>query len=378
MDTQRLDYLFEQHDSNRITGAEKKELYDFLSDFQNKEEVIDYFESSIQNTPATGPDKNKWDRIIEKIVFAAPVKRMFPIRRIAAAAVILLLLSVGGYFYFNKTSLRQAQADNVVIKDVEAPKTTKATITLANGQKVLLDSIANGILFTQGNVQVIKNANGEIVYDGNATEVQYNTLSNPRGSRVVNLTLHDGTKVWLNAESSLKYPTAFVGTDRKVEITGEAYFEVAHNAVPFIVQKNDVSVKVLGTHFNVNSYEDEEALKITLLEGSVQVKKSNETKLLSPGQQAQIGTGIKVIKVDTEEVMAWKNGFFQFNGLNIQGVMRQLERWYDVHVTYEGKIKEREFAGQIDRNANLSEVLKIMKESNVHFEINGNNIIVKP
>jgi ferric-dicitrate binding protein FerR (iron transport regulator) len=173
---------------------------------------------------------------------------------------------------------------------------------------------------------------------------------------------------------------AFAGVERKVEMSGEAYFEVTHNAaMPFVVAKNEMQVQVLGTHFNVNAYDDEDDIKVTLLEGSVQVQDPRATKIIKPGEQARVNNGIQVMRgVDLAGVMAWKNGFFQFNGMGIQGVMRQLERWYDVEARYEGRIPERQFAGQIDRHANLSEVLTILKESKVNVKLEGKTLIVRP
>jgi ferric-dicitrate binding protein FerR (iron transport regulator) len=210
--------------------------------------------------------------------------------------------------------------------------------------------------------------------------VDYNTLSNPRGSKVISLTLSDGTRVWLNAGSSLRYPASFASSavNREVKITGEAYFEVAHDASkPFIVSKNDVSVTVLGTHFNVNAYDDESDIKITLLEGSVRVNKGSNTGLLKPGQQAQVSSSVKVLNnTDVEQVMAWKNGKFSFNGSDIKTVMRELARWYDVNVEYKDEIKETFFV-KLDRNTNMSNVFRILQTTGaVHFKIEGKKVTV--
>jgi ferric-dicitrate binding protein FerR (iron transport regulator) len=231
----------------------------------------------------------------------------------------------------------------------------------------------------------VKLANGEIVYKSQTEtikEVSYNTLIVPRGSKVVSLTLADGSKIWMNAESSLTYPTAFIGKERSVELKGEAFFEIASNKnMPFIVRKDDVGVQVFGTSFNVNAYEDEKTIDVTLLEGSVQVKKGTATTLLQPGQQAQVnraGSISLVEHADTEAAVAWKNGYFQFTGNDIKTVMRQIARWYNVDVEYHGTIPERKFAGQMDRSSNLSHVLKILEESNVHFKTEGKKVIVMP
>jgi len=310
------------------------------------------------------------------------VRRIFSWRRVAVAASIMLALGIGSYFiFFNKGKQNEiVKTNNTVPHDVTAPKGTKAMITLANGQKVLLDSLTSGTLAIQGSVNVVKTADGQIVYNGSATEVEYNTMFNPRGSRVVPLTLSDGTKVWLNSESSLRFPTAFAGNERGVEITGEAYFEVAKDATKkFIISGNGVTTEVLGTHFNVNTYTDESSIKVTLLEGSVKVTKGALTGLLKPGQQAQIGSEVKIVtSVDVDEVMAWKNGRFQFNKASLQEVMRQIARWYDVEISYEGKIAPQQFGGKMQRDLNLSEVLDGLAKSQVHFRIEGRKVVVMP
>ncbi|MDB5199226.1 MAG: FecR family protein [Chitinophagaceae bacterium] len=305
--------------------------------------------------------------------------RLFTFPRIAAAAAILILFSTGAYFYFNKKS------EHVIAKtenknDVAAPQTNKAVLTLSDGSKIILDSAGNGSLAVQGNVKVVKTADGQIIYKGDATEIKYNTLTVPKGSKPVQLQLADGSKVWLNVASSITYPTAFSGNERKIQITGEAYFEIAHNtAMPFVVEKNDVSVQVLGTHFNVNSYDDEAAIKVTLLEGSVKVTKGNQTGLLKPGQQAQLtDKEIKVVSADVDEVMAWKNGLFSFDKVDLQTVLRQLTKWYDVDVEYQGNVPRQTFGGDMERTLSLSQVLKVLEKSEVHFKIEDKKIIVMP
>lgn len=312
--------------------------------------------------------------------------RLFTFRRIAAAAIIVFLAG-GSYLFFKDNSGSQEISGNkstIPIQDIAAPVTANAVLTLADGSKIVLDSAGNGSLATQGSANIVKLADGRIAYTANAnrvSEVQYNTLTVPRGSKVMSLALADGSKVWMNAESSLRYPTTFVGKERKVEITGEAYFEVAKNAaMPFVVKKGDVAVQVLGTHFNVNAYEDEVQMKITLLEGSVNVSNGNNSSLLKPGQQAQVQNGLMnvVNQVDIEEVMAWKNGLFNFKGDNINTVMRQLARWYDLDVYYEKQVTEK-FYVKMNRNTNVSNVFKILETTGgVHFKIELKKIMVMP
>ena len=241
----------------------------------------------------------------------------------------------------------------------------------------------NGQVAKQGGAQIEKLTNGQLVYTpliNKSDKVVFNTLATPRGGQF-KLSLPDGSEVWLNAVSSIRYPTAFIGNERKVEITGEAYFEIAHDAAkPFKVIVNGTEVKVLGTHFNINAYNDEATVKTTLLEGIVSLSNAASAVVtLKPGQQAQIGNSrdIKVINnVDIDQEVAWKNGYFSFYKADLQTVMRQIGRWYDLEILYEGKIPERQFGGKIDRNSNATEVLKILEESKVHFRIEDGKIVV--
>ena len=325
------------------------------------------------------------NRIFERVKEQRPIVKVIPIYRrkffrVAVAASIVLVLGLGTYFaFFNKTSQPEI-VKTIISKDVEAPKVTKAMITLADGTAVALDSVTSGTLAMQGNVNIIKNENGEIVYSGTDDAVGYNTLVNPKGSPVQSLTLADGTKVWMNAESTLKYFTSVGKVDRRVEITGECYFEVTHNTTkPFIVKdiNRGTAIQVLGTHFNVNTYADELIMKVTLLEGSVKVMKGSSSGILKPGQQAQVNQDIKVIDaVNLVEVMAWKNGYFQFTNADIGTVMRQVERWYDVQVVYEGEKPTGHYAGEVSRNVSAAEMLKVIKASGVNFRIEGKKIVV--
>jgi ferric-dicitrate binding protein FerR (iron transport regulator) len=232
--------------------------------------------------------------------------------------------------------------------------------------------------------------NGQLLYNAGGPvkgAVTYNTMTTPKG-RQFQLVLPDGSKVWLNAASSLRYPTVFAGNERTVEVTGEAYFEVARNATkPFVVKVgHETEVQVLGTHFNINSYKDEANINTTLLEGSVRVLNKGKKALLKPGQSAQVAmqanqtAGIKIVNdVDMEKVMAWKNGLFNFQDASLQEVMHQLERWYDIEVVYEKGAPEIEFVGKMERSLSLSEVLRGLQISEVHFRIEqGRRLVVMP
>ena len=261
-----------------------------------------------------------------------------------------------------------------------APGKEGAILTLGNGKTILLDAAGNGNIASQGAIAVVKK-NDMVVYEGvdHGPEIVYNTMSTPR-RRQFSLVLSDGTKVWLNAASSITYPTAFTGKERKVSVSGEVYFEVAHrDDNPFIVEKGDVTVKVLGTHFNVNTYQDDHDIKITLLEGAVSVNNKTTSALIKPGQQARVADDhkIKVLKdINMEDVMAWKNGLFHFEGTRIESLMQQLARWYDIEVVYSKRTDEL-FYAEIPRNTNLSDVLKALElTGKVKFAIDGNKVIV--
>jgi ferric-dicitrate binding protein FerR (iron transport regulator) len=267
------------------------------------------------------------------------------------------------------------------------PGGNKAILTLANGRQITLTGARNGTLAVQGAVAINKTADGRIIYNssneatsGHAAATTYNTMTTPRGGQY-QVVLPDGSKVLLNAASSLTYPTTFNGNERKVELTGEAYFEVAHNASkPFKVSSNGQTVEVLGTHFNINAYKDEPAIKTTLLEGKVKVTANtlNKVHFLEPGQQSVFNAQtFAVNQVETEGVVAWTNGQFVFEDDNIQYIMRTVSRWYDVDVTYNGTAPDDIFGGSVSRFNNISEVLKTLQlTGKVHFEIEGRKIIV--
>lgn len=305
--------------------------------------------------------------------------------KIAAAAV--LIMAIGMYWWSGIREVNKAGKQPAVssqIADVP-PGGNKAMLTLGDGSQIMLDSAGNGNLASQGATSITKAGNGELIYkpgSGAAQAVVLNTVNTPKGGQY-QIVLPDGTKVWLNAASSLRFPTAFVGQYRQVEITGEVYFEVAHNTkMPFIVKAGQAEVAVLGTHFNVMAYPDENVLKTTLLEGSVRISRAGQSAILAPGQQARLASSsdhIRVIDdVDTEKEMAWKTGYFQFKDDNLESIMRQVSRWYDVEVSYEGNMSREHFTGRLPRNTNVSNVLKILSLSGIKFRIEGKSIIVTP
>jgi hypothetical protein len=297
-----------------------------------------------------------------------------------AAAVLLLLISGSVWWVLQENKRDQGRVAVKPVQDV-VPGGNGAVLTLANGQVVTLDSLKNGMIGIQNGTSLVLN-DGSLSYNAkDAAAISYNTISTPN-ARQFKLVLPDGSKVWLNAASSLKYPTAFLGKERRVEMTGEAYFEVAKNAdMPFKVKVNEqTAIEVLGTHFNVNAYRDESSIRTTLLEGLVKVNKGAAMVTLKPGQQVQVNDQLKVDNtVNINQVVAWKEGTFNFDELGVEEVMRQLARWYNIEVVYERGIPSRKFYGEIGRNLNLSQVLEGLKLSGVNFRIeDGKRLIVLP
>jgi transmembrane sensor len=306
--------------------------------------------------------------------------------QLAIAASILIFLTAGAYFLtFKKIIHPQYVAVNKPTKQDLAPGGNKAILTLANGSTIVLTGAKNGELASEDGTVVKKTSDGLISYvrSGGSTlskELTYNTATTPRGGQY-QFVLSDGTRVWLNSASSIKYPVEFIGNERKVELTGEAYFEVAHNAKkPFRVISNGQVVEVLGTHFNINAYSDEKAIKTTLLEGSVKVSSGAITNVIKPGEQAQLRNGsINVVRdVDLDAAVAWKNGLFHFEDNNIEDVMRQISRWYNVDIKYQGQLPPRLFSGEISRNVNASQILDILSFKKIHYRIDGKSIIITP
>jgi len=315
-------------------------------------------------------------------------KRQLPFWWRAAAIVTLIIgATIAGLTVWHNRKQNNAQTETARnIREDVAPGSNKAILTLSNGTKVILDSATNGNLTTQGNSNVVKLESGKLAYQVNRngqrfSAIVYNTLTTPRGGQY-QLMLPDGSKVWLDAASSITYPTSFKGKERKVQISGQAYFDIVHDdKMPFIVAVNGTTIRDIGTAFNVNAYADEPVMKTTLINGEIEVRTNNQSNKLKPGEQLQVNANgqMKMSNdVDLEQVMAWKNGRFRFNSVDIQSIMRQASRWYDVDVEYKGKINET-FSGGISRNVNASQLLHILElTGKVNFEINGKKIIVKP
>jgi len=323
--------------------------------------------------------------ILKRKILSAQPERIRSIRLFyIAAAVMLLLLSVGLMVYNNFNT----SSGNYYVNDI-APGKNKAVLKLADGSSIVLDNAANGNLVTRSGIRITKTKDGQLVFSANAASGQKiapsnghtNTITTPRGGQY-QVELPDGTVVWLNAASSLQFPESFQASQqRRVTLSGEAYFQVARDTKrPFIVHTDEQDVKVLGTHFNINSYQEETAVKTTLLEGSVELSFSKQHLVLKPGEQAVCkGEDLQIHAVDTEDAIAWKNGKLKFSNENIRELMRRIARWYDVEVVYEGNMTNKDFSGSVSRYENVSKILDVLESTNtVHFKVEGRRITVMP
>ena len=384
-------YLFKKYLNNQCTPAEVEALLEYFNVQENELLLRDIIMQNLEMDDTWAGSKATWSNAADetyagiKKQIAAEKNKMIPIFKrtwfkIAAAAILLF-----GIFTFYKLGLGKNNLKQQVAKTNSAdmaPGGNKAVLTLADGSKIVLDSAANGNLTNQGNTTIIK-LDGKLAYtaSGNNGEVLYNTISTPKGG-MYQIVLSDGSKVWLNAASSLRFPTAFTGKQRNVELSGEAYFEIEKNAaMPFNVTVSEMNVQVLGTHFNVMAYNEESEIKTTLIEGAVKVTKGNAVGLLKPGKQASLDNNGAIIITDAEieKDLAWKNGMFFFENNDIKTIMQQLNRWYDADISYQGNVTNRRFTGQISRYINLSGVLKMLElTGDIHFKIEGKKILVMP
>ncbi|CAM3705438.1 FecR family protein [Mucilaginibacter galii] len=394
MDDQALNQLLAKYSANQLTEQEHQQFVNWLNtapEDEVKEALAKagrHFQNSHENDPA---DYNAvFNRIeseldsIEEDKNSSNYHTMWArkLRTISAAAVLLIAAGLAVYFNMNSPELRQAPKVVVKRKPI-VPGTNKAVLTLANGQAIELNSAANGRLAVQNNYSIVKLKEGQLAYKPLASNEKkvmqegFNTITTPRGGQY-QITLPDGTRVWLNAASSLKYQATFAGKQRRVMLNGEAYFEVAKNKLkPFIVSFNNTEVRVLGTHFNVMSYNDEAQTHTTLLEGSVNITKGKNSQTIVPGQQAAVGENIKVAYVDTTQVVGWKNGNFTFAHEKINTVMNKIARWYDIDIDYQGNITQEDFVGTIPRSKNLGEVLhKLELTGLLHFKVKERRVIV--
>jgi transmembrane sensor len=392
-----LKTLFVKYMNKGCTTAEIKLLLQTFAEVKNEAELKEAIALELQKEYEEEEEEDRLNskmlRIyqqlkpglglaVESEAVIRPIRNYF---KYGIAAAVLLVLSTVTYLYIsqNKTKehltvQRQAEAIN--------PGGNKAVLTLADGSEISLTDAGNGELAKQAGITITKAADGQLVYElagglAGQNEMAYNTISTPAGGQY-QINLPDGSRVWLNAESSLRYPTVFNATERKVELKGEAYFEIAKNeAKPFFVSTNGAGkaqeVKVLGTHFNINSYVNEEATKTTLLEGSVKVTSGMLTKTLRPGQQSVLASNLQVFDVDAISAVDWKDGNFNFNDESIYSIMRKLARWYNIEVVYQGNVTNVDFGAEISRDKKLAEVLKVLERAGgINFKIEGRRVTV--
>ncbi|NLR67846.1 DUF4974 domain-containing protein [Chitinophaga varians] len=312
---------------------------------------------------------------------AAPLRR----RRWWAAAAVTAAIVTAGYCWHHWQIKAPRPQRLATVRPDALPGSDKAVLTLGNGRQIILDSAGNGALAQQGGVHIVKKADGSILYvddhSGTVTDTLYNTMTVPKGGQY-KLTLPDGSRVWLNAASSLKYPVAFSHQERTVELDGEGYFEVSATAAsPFRVKVRNTQIAVLGTSFNVMAYPDETGIQTTLLTGAVKVKQGNNEKIISPGQQAVVNNEnghISVGETETALATAWKDGQFRFAGNNIPMVLRQISRWYNIDIVYQGSIPQGHITGKVPRNMKLSGVIRILELSGVRCRQETGRLLIFP
>lgn len=391
MKQEQLVYLVDRLVNKTITAEEKVMLLELLK-AQDDTELAEKGVSAWLDEQLPVLDLQPDDALIQQqlhTIFSVdkitPTDNIRPLparrRWYWAAAVGALLVTTATYQLIRKP---QQVRNTTTAQQLDLPPGKEgAVLTLADGSKLVLDSMKQGQIASQNGTRLVLKE-GQLTYDASAAtpdQMVYNTVNTPKG-RQFQLTLPDGTKVWMNAASSVRYPNNFDKQQRKVMISGEVYFEVAQNpGQPFIVEiDRRATVEVLGTHFDVNAYDsDSHEISTTLLEGAVRVSNGTNKSMLRPGQQARIGTTINIVNnVNTDQVVAWKNGFFNFENMHLKEVMSQLERWYNVEVVYEGAVPDVRLFGELRRDMNLSGIISALNDSGVHFRIEGNKLIVLP
>lgn len=398
----RLQYLLEQWSNGRFTETEKLELFEMLQSASAEQEIVPVLHDIWEKLEDEGQFTDEQQQVMirnildrypggelpdekEIIPTTAPVHRIRFMRRwaLGVASSVALVLSIGAYYWY-QNKLKTPPAGTIHLSENVQPGKNGALLTLSNGSQVLLDTIQNGKVALQGGV-VARVRNGVLFYEGTGSEVLYNTISTPKG-RQFQLKLSDGTSVWLNAESSIRYPVVFTRDERLIRIAGEVYMEVAPQAsAPFRVDVNGRTwIEVLGTSFNVNAYENEGAIRTTLLEGSVRVGPDRSGKgphkLLSPGQQALTARENEPVQVinaaNAASVIAWKEGVFDFDNIPLEEAMRQLARWYDIEIVYQQPVPEVQLGGTIKRSLPFTDVLYFLGSVGLHYRLEGTKKLI--
>jgi transmembrane sensor len=392
----RLIYLFNLYYSGESTEGQTEELMSMIRAAKHDHQLNDLLEETYKNLSCHGIffTKEESDKILDSIMettagfekdpeFDNQQKPRFSFLWRLSAAAVLLLMGFGAFYHFRFTkSPKHIPVAKTAVKDLP-PGGNRALLTLADGSTIVLDDAANGLLATQGSARISKKENGQLVYndikkDKAQSVSQMNMLSTPKGGQY-QIILPDGSKVWLNSFSSIRYPAIFAANERKVEVTGEVYFEVKKDkSKPFRVSFDETEVEVLGTSFNVMAYKDDTTSRTTLVEGSVSLTNNHNNKHLKPGQQAWVGSSGKMTThtVDVEEAIAWKKGLFYFRNANIQQVMKKASRWYDIDVRYEGAVPLRQFTGKVSMEVNISELLQMLNYAGVKCRLEDKTIII--
>ncbi len=393
---ERLEYLIRKYVEGEMTEKEDQELSFYLKEHQTRHGIKRILEVIAHETrPLENYNRDELDRMVNKIISGhigelkhRVIKKHLFIKKALVAATMVVCVLTGAYFLKQKKGenniIVQKGQDRYIENDI-APGSNKAVLTLSDGSSIVLDRTAREKLINYEILESLKIEQGKLSYlkgkNKSNPATQYNTVSTPRGGEY-QVVLPDGSKVWLNAASSLKFPIVFSDKDRVVELSGEAYFDIAHQKKhPFKVKVKDVEVEVLGTIFNINSYEDEETIRTTLLKGSVrqtQFDKAYEI-ILTPRQQAQVSKNmeVKVVdNVDITQVIAWQSGMFEFNNTDIAVIMRQISRWYDINVIYETELGSVKFGGGISKKLPLSKVLELLQANGMRFKLEGRNLKV--
>jgi len=393
----RLAQLFDLYYTQSISEEDKEEFLGYVIDPLYQEDIRELIANTFEmQDQVSGLPRGTRDKVLNTIFKQQNGTSRLPKivklwQRVAAAAAIIIITGAGLLFYEHQQHAKQAA--ELAYKNLILPGGNKAVLILSGGAKIALTNAPNGNLVKQPGFSITKEADGKIVYDDrhikhNPLSAEYNIIETPKGGQY-QVTLPDGSNVWLNAASHLRYPVAFADHERKVELIGEAYFEVAKDKErPFRVVSSssdgrNQEVEVLGTHFIINSYQDELVSKTSLLEGSVKIVSlnSNVSAILKPGEQAAMATSghVAVSTVNVNKAIAWKNGKFVFDNESLESIMRKLARWYNVEVVYEGDTHGKAFAGTLSRYDNIANILdKISFTQAVHFTIVGKTVIVKP
>lgn len=392
MSEKRIIFLMDRYLENNCLPEERKELIQLINsgnfDHIIQSKIGDGLLDNADRKLDFAATESVWNEIqsAQSQTHITPVRSINSMPRWIWVAAGILVLFTSGWFWLQSQKIPEPKivmANNNLASDLP-PGHNGAVLTLSDGSQIVLDSVGNGTIASQNGTKVVW-VDGQLAYNPSEMQVAqivYNTMATPKG-RMFNMVLPDGTSVWLNSESTLKYPTVFSGKERRVELKGEGYFEVKPNKeMPFIVMANHTNVEVLGTHFNVNAYPEENEVKTTLLEGSVKVSNGDKSVLIVPGEQVSSGNTSNVLRVkndlNTDAVVAWKNGKFYFDNVDINTIMNEVARWYDVEVEYKGKITKI-FGGTISRNISASNVFKILEATGgVRFTIEGKKVIVEP